>query len=213
MPSTTRRRLLASIAAGTAVGSAGCAGQLPGTSPRRVDAAETGEGDELVWQYPESEIAEHSEGIGYAAIEYEGEQDRSGTRSALEFGLNTTVGGIAASEAYSDYEADWARFRLGPPAEYAANHQYRMWVQPPPWPDVRAGYDRRAGREAFVVELPAIDTGGTITLPVLFGPVADTLPDRLHCSFSVQASDPGVLGESVRASGRGTIDLGDTRSS
>ena len=212
MPSTTRRRLLASIAAGTAVASAGCAGQLPGTSPRRVDAAETGDGDELVWQYPESEIGEHSEGIGYASIAYEGEQDRGGTTTALQFGLNTTVGGIAASEAYSDYEADWARFRLAPPTEYAASHQYRMWVQPPPWPDVRAGYDRRGGREAFVVELPEIDSGGTITLPVLFGPVAEALPDRLRCSFTVQASAPGSLGESVRASGRGTIDLETARS-
>lgn len=212
MPSTTRRRLLASIAAGTAVGSAGCAGQLPGTSPRRVDAAETGDDDELVWQYPESEIGEHSEGIGYASIDYEGERDRART-SALQFDLNTTVGGIAASEAYSDYEADWARFRLAPPTDYTARHQYRMWVQPPPWPDVRAGYDRHGGRNAFVVELPEIDTGGTITLPVLFGPIADTLPDRLHCSFTVQASAPGTSGESVRASDRGTIDLADARSS
>jgi hypothetical protein len=87
-----------------------------------------------------------------------------------------------------------------------------MWVQPPPWPDVRVGYDRRGVREAFVVELPEIDTGGTIMLPVLFASAADTFPGSLSCSFTVQASAPGTFGESVRASGRGTIDLEAARS-
>ena len=209
MPSTTRRRLLASLAAGSTIALAGCAGQLPGTSPRRVDAAETGEGGDLVWQYPESEIGEHSEGI---SIDYDGERSHERTPPTLQFDLNTTVGGIAANETDSDYEADWARFRLGPPSSYGAAHPFEMWVRPPTWPDVRAGYDRRGGRREFVVELPEIDTGGTITLPVRFAPMDDTLPDRVHCSFTVQASDPGLLGESVRASGHGAIDIAEARS-
>lgn len=212
MPSHTRRRLLASIAAGAAAGMTGCAGQLPGTSPRSVDAAETGESGELVWQYPETEIGEHSEGIGYASIEYEGERNHGGT-SALQFGLNTTVGVIAAGEAYNDYEAEWARFRLGPPSSYTVRHPFEMWVRPPTYPDVRVGYDQRAGRRELVVELPEIGTEGTITFPLLFDPIDDVLPDRLHCSFTVQASTPGVLGESVRASGHGVVDLEDVRSS
>lgn len=55
----------------------------------------------------------------------DGEPPADESPPALEFQLNSTVGGIAASEPYTDYEADWAWFRLAPPVEYDAT-QYRM---------------------------------------------------------------------------------------
>ncbi|NHX35223.1 MULTISPECIES: hypothetical protein [Halolamina] len=208
MPSTTRRRLLASLGVAGAAGVAGCAGQVPGTSPRDVDATETGGRSELHWEYPAAVVDGDSEGIGYASVTFE--RERSSER-ALRFGLNTTVGGIAASEQYTEYEADWARFRLGPPSDYDATHQYRMWVRPPTRPELRARYDRRGGRRELVIELPEIDGGGTIRFPLVFEPV-ETAPEQLHCSFTVQASEPGPFGESVRAGGRGRIDPAAARS-
>jgi len=211
MPST-RRRLLAAVGTGGATVLAGCAGQLPGTDPRQVETAETGDERELLWQYPAAEVEDHDDGIGYGSVTFDGERASDRSPPPLVFELNTTVGGIAATEAYTDYEADRARFRLGPPNEYDASHQYRMWVQPPPWPELRARYESRAGRRELVVELPEIDSGGTITFPVVFDPV-ETVPDLFHCSFSVEASEPGQFGETVRTSGRGTIDVAGARSS
>ncbi|WP_435117718.1 hypothetical protein [Halolamina sp. C58] len=212
MPST-RRRLLAGIGAGGATVLAGCAGQLPGTDPRQADTVETGDERELVWQYPASEVEAHDDGIGYASVTFDGGQSSEPSPPPLAFELNTTVGGIAASEAYTDYEADRARFRLGPPSEYAVSHPFEMWVQPPGGGfDLRTGYDHRPGRRELVVELPEIGSGGTITFPVVFDPV-DAVPDRVHCSFTVEASEPGAFGETVRASGRGTIDVSGAGSS
>lgn len=211
MPST-RRRLLAIVATGGVATIAGCAGEVPGTGPRDVDTVETGDSRERVWQYPAADVEEHDSGIGYASVTFEGERPDDRTPPSLEFTLNTTVGGIAATDEYDAYEADWARFRLGPPADYDATHQYRMWVQPPPWPGIRTQYENQGARRDLVVELPDIDGEGTITLPVVFDPV-ETLPDRVRCSVTVQASAPGTFGESVRATGRGTIDLAAARQS
>ncbi|MFC6736106.1 hypothetical protein ACFQEQ_07625 [Halolamina salina] len=212
MPST-RRRLLATAATGGTILLAGCTGQLPGTGPRRVDAVDTGGERELVWQYPAAEVEEHDDGVGYGSVTFEGDRSSDGGSGRLAFELNTTVGGIAATEAYTDYEADWARFRLGPPNAYTATHPFEMWVQPPTGGfDLRTGYDHRAGRRELVVELPGIDTGGTITLPVLFDPSDDAVPDLFHCSFTVEASEPGAFGETVRASSRGTIEIAAARS-
>lgn len=219
MPSTPpatdgvpRRWLLAGLGAAGAASLAGCAGRAPGTAPSDVDAAETDESGELVWQYPEAAVDSDSEGIGYASVSYEDDRPADGP-GTLQFRLNTTVGSIAASEEYADYEADWTRFRLGPPTAYAAAHQFEMWVRPPSSPEVIAGYEHRAGRRELVVELREIDTGGTITLPVVFDPVDEQPPERFHCSFTAQASEPGVFGEVVRASGRGVVDVAAVRES
>jgi hypothetical protein len=211
MPST-RRRLLAAVGTGSATVLAGCAGQLPGTGPRRVDAVETGDERELVWQYPAADVEDHDDGIGYTSVTFDGERSSEQSPPPLAFEVNTTVGSIAATETYTDYEADQALFRVGPPSEYEASHQYRMWVQPLPWPELRVRYASRAGRRELVVELPEIDSGGTITLPVVFDPV-DAVPDLFHCSFTVEASEPGPFGETVRTSGRGTIDVAGARAS
>jgi len=202
--SESRRAFLAAVGAGTAAALAGCAGRLPGTDPEQVDTERTVEAGEISWEYPPNDDAE---GIGYASVELD--RDRTVERSppAYRLTLNSTVRGSHASEPYTGYHADRFRFRVGPPAAYAARHGFEMRVQPPPWPEIALRYDRRGGRRALVVESEQFGSDGTITFDLLFVPGGDPAPQRLHCSFEVQASRSGPLGKTVSADGRGTIEL------
>ncbi|MFC4551215.1 hypothetical protein [Halorussus sp. GCM10023401] len=202
---TTRRRLLAGLGAGVAATIGGCSGRIPGTGPAHIEAETFAESGELRWEYPPRDDAD---GIGYAAVEFDRVLSESAEPGSLRFTLNSTVGGLAASEPYRGYEADWFRFRVGPPAEYATRHTVRMWVRPPTWPGVRLRYDRRGGRSDLVVTAPDVHTDGTITFPLVLDSGGETPPDRVHCAFTVQASRPGALGKTVRVSDSGTLDLG-----
>ena len=83
-----------------------------------------------------------------------------------------------------------------------------MRVEPPgQWEGFAAYYDVQGSVRRTTVELREVDTQGTIQIPAVFDPGADPLPDRLHCSFTVQASRPGLLGKTVRVADRGTLPL------
>jgi hypothetical protein len=164
-----------------------------------------GEGQsQVLWRYPQTEAVSEGEedGIGYASVTLE--EKRS--ESELQFQLNSTVGGIAASSEYENYQADWFRFRIGPPSSYTAQHVFEMSIQPPPWPELDVGYDERGGRRELVVEAEEVGSDGTITFPVQFLSAGGVIPDTFVCSFAVQVSEPGVLGETVRAQGTGSLE-------
>ncbi|ELZ29238.1 hypothetical protein C475_03439 [Halosimplex carlsbadense 2-9-1] len=200
--SETRRAFLATFGTVTGAALAGCAGRLPGTDPKGVDARRTTEAGEISWEYPPNDDAD---GIGYASVELD--RNRTGERSpsAYRLTLNSTVRGSHGSEQYEGYRADWFRFRVGPPAAYAARYGFEMRVQPPPWPELSLRYDRRGGRRALVVESEQFGSDGTITFDLLFVPGGSPAPQRLHCSFEVQASRGGALAKTVSADGQGTL--------
>ena len=160
------------------------------------------------WEYPPGDDAE---GIGYGAVEGDRSSRGEEPPSAVRLEFNSTVGGIAASEPYQGYRADWFRFRVRPPTDYEDRLTYDLRVAPPQggWEGLGAWYDVQGGARRTTVELRDVGSQGTILIPAVFDPPSAGLPDRLHCSFSVQASRPGALGKTVRASGRGPLPLAE----
>lgn len=210
MPSTfslSRRRVLAAFGTAVVGGLGGCSGRLPGRS-ERLDAERTDEaGDgELRWQYPARDG--DRDGIGYAGIAVDRRLRRQSLPPAIRLTLTSTVGGIAASEPYRNYRLDRVRFRLWPPETYEATLHHSVRVAPPgQWEGFSTYYDIRGDVRRTTVELRNVETQGTVEIPAVFDPGAAPLPDRLHCSVTLRASDPGVLGKTVRVAGRGTLPL------
>ncbi|AXG05512.1 hypothetical protein DU500_03135 [Haloplanus rubicundus] len=208
MPSTrsdgrSRRHALAGL--GTAIiGSlGGCSGRL---GPERLDAEATVEDGELRWQYPPRDG--DRDGLGDAGVAVDGRRRRASLPPALRLTLDSTVGGIAASEQYRDYRLDRVRFRLWPPTTYEATLHHSVRVAPPgQWEAFSTYYDLRGDVRRTTVELRNVETGGTVEIPAVFDPGTAPLPDRLHCSFTLQASGPGLLEKTVRVTGRATLPL------
>ncbi|MEF8813264.1 MAG: hypothetical protein V5A55_05540 [Halovenus sp.] len=120
--------------------------------------------------------------------------------------FNSTVGGIASAEPYEGYHPDGFRFRIWPPSTYEGRLQHQVRVEPPgQWRDFSAYYEIRGAVRRTTVELRHVDTQGTIQIPAVFDPGTDPLPDRLHCSFTVQASRSGFLGKTVRVTDQDTL--------
>jgi hypothetical protein len=148
------------------------------------------------------------DGIGYAAVEVDRIIRRDGRPPTMHLTFNSTIGGIASNEPYEGYRLDWFRFRIWPPATYDGRIDHHVRVEPPgQWEDFSAHYDTRGGTRRTTVELRNADTQGTIMVPAVFDPGTNPLPDRLHCSFTVQAARPGVFGRTVRVAGRGTLPI------
>lgn len=204
----TRRRLLTTGSAVALGGVTGCAGRVPGTGPATVDTETTVSENEITWLYPPTEGNE--EGIGYTSIEFDGRVRRERLPPAFQFRFNSTVGGIASSEPYTGFEADWVRFRVGPPSSYHGMHSFEMRVQPPPALKVSTHYEDTGGRRELIVEAQSIDSDGTYLFPFVFDPSGEAFPERLHCSFTVQVSRPGTFGKTVQASDQGTLEFGGT---
>jgi len=211
MPSTrsdgrSRRHVLAGLGT-TIIGSlGGCSGRLPGRA-ERLDAEATVEGDgEIRWQYPPRDG--DRDGLGYAGVAVDRRRRRASLPPALRLTLDSTVGGIAASEPYRGYRLDRVRFRLWPPTTYEATLHHSVRVAPPgQWEDFSTYYDVRGDVRRTTVELRKVETQGTVEIPAVFDPGAAPLPDRLHCSFTLRASRPGLLEKTVRVTGRGTLPL------
>ncbi|WP_313694738.1 hypothetical protein [Halorarum halobium] len=207
---TARRRLLAGIGTAVAGGLAGCNGRLPGTGPTRLDVETSVERDEdprVLWQYPPREG--ETEGIGYASVEVDRIVRRDGRPTAVNLTFNSTIGGIASAEPYEGYHPDWFRFRVRPPETYDGRINHHVRVEPPgQWEEFSAYYDVQGLVRRTTVELRDVETRGTIEVPAVFDPGANGLPDRLHCSFTVQASRPGLFGKTVRVAGRGAVPVG-----
>lgn len=203
----SRRRVLASFGTGIATAFAGCSGQLPGTDPVRLDAetiVERGEHPRIRWQYPSGES--DTESIGYAMAEADQVIRRTDRPSAIRLNFNSTGGQNGRSGQEKEYRLDWFRFRVWPPAAYEGRINHDVRVEPPgQWEDFSTHYDIQDTVRRTTVELRNIDTRGTITIPAVFDPGASRLPDRLHCSFTVQASRPGALGKSIRVGGQGLL--------
>lgn len=205
----TRRRVLAGVGTVLAGGLAGCGGRLPGTGPTRLDAettVEDGPDPRVLWQYPPRDGDEA--GIGYAEVAVDRVIQAEERPSAIHVTFNSTVGAAGSSEQDGGYRPDWFRFRLWPPASYESRINHRVRVEPPgQWEGFSTYYDIQGTVRRTTVELRDVDTRGTIQIPAVFVPGANPLPDRLHCSVTVQASRPGLLGETVRVAERGTLEL------
>ena len=189
------------------VGSAGCGGRLPTTTTadsvvRRDDAT-------VVWAYPASAVRgdEDSEGIGYAAVEFD-VSDRARNADevlpTLAFTLNSTVGTTSAGEGY---QADRFRFRFGVPRTYDDTSGFRAFVRPNQWPAVSTTYGYDDGERALVVTAADVNTDGTVTVDGQFRSTDPTLPRRLRCGFEAKASQEGPLGRTVTVDGRTTLDV------
>lgn len=217
MPSTSqnddlrfsRRGVLASISTGALGSLAGCSGRLPGTDPVHLDTEETVETDPdptLLWRYPSRE-GDH-EGIGYAAVELTRIRTEKSRPSALELTFNSTIGSIASNEPYQGYQPDWFRFRIWPPTTYEGRLSHRVRVEPPgQWSGFSLYYDIRGTVRHTIVELQDVETQGSIIIPAVFDLSMNGLPDHLNCSFTVQASRPGFLGETIRVSDNGQLPI------
>ena len=218
MPSTfpdtdsrpTRRQALVSFGAIATSALSGCSGQLPGTTPRQLDAETTIETDgdpRVLWEYPPRE--DDKEGIGYAAVEVDRVIQSAGQRPQMHLSFNSTIGSIASSPPYKGFQADWFRFRIWPPTAYEGRLNHEVRVAPPgQWEEFATYYELQGSVRQTIVELRSANTQGTIQIPAMFDPGAAPLPERLHCSFTVQASRPSFLGETVRVSGQDTLPLG-----
>jgi len=218
MPSTfldtdsrpTRRQVVASFGAIATSALSGCSGQLPGTTPTQLDAETTVETDgdsRVLWEYPPREDDE--DGIGYAAVKIDRITQSDGQRPQMHLTFNSTIGGIASSPPYEGYQSDWFRFRIWPPTAYEGRISHEVRVAPPgQWERFSTYYDIQSSVRQTTVELRNAHTQGTIRIPAVFDPGAAPLPERLHCSFTVQASRPGFFGETVRVAGQDTLPLG-----
>lgn len=201
-----RRRVLAGLGTAIAGSIAGCSGRLPGSDQAHLDAEQTVEDDRIVWRYPPREG--DREGIGYAAVSVARIVSRENQSPLARLEFNSTIGRIAASDPYRGYHPEWFRFSVRPPARYEAPLQYRMRVEPPgQWEGFGAYYDVTRGVREATVELRRVETQGTIIIPAVFDTGVNPLPDALHCSFTVQASRPGLFGKTVRVSDSGTLEL------
>lgn len=205
----SRRRVLASFGAAVATAFAGCSGQLPGTGPAHLDAettVERGEHPRLRWQYPPGES--ESETTGYATVDADQVVQRNDRPSMINLTFNSTIGQNTPRRPEKTYRLDWFRFRIWPPATYEGRINHDVRVEPPgQWEGFSTRYHIRDTVRRTTVELRNIDTQGTITIPAVFDPGPNRLPDRLHCSFTVQASSPGVLGRTIRVSDRDELPL------
>jgi hypothetical protein len=208
---TSRRRFLAGGAAAITTGLAGCAGRVPGRAAA-VDVAARIDDGRLIWDYPARAVDGDGsdDGIGYAAVGFEA-SDPSGPEQpadpVLRFGLNSTVGGIAADEPFEGYRADRFRFRIGLPPDYEDAASLEAFVQPTSWPELTTTYGYRGSSRELVVCAPEVGTAGTITVAGGFRPAGATLPRRLTCGFEVRASRPTPFGRSVVAADRRSFDL------
>lgn len=112
------------------------------------------------------------------------------------------------SDPYRGYRLDWVRFRLWPPRTYEAALYHSVRVAPPgQWEGFPTYYDIRGAVRRTTVELRDVEIGGTVDIPAVFDPDTATLPDRLHCSFTLRAARPGLLEKTVRVTGRDSLPL------
>lgn len=185
---------------------AGCSGRIPGTEPEHLDAERTIEDDRIIWRYPPREG--DREGIGYASISVERLVARENQPPLLWLSFNSTIGRLASSDPYRGYHPEWFQFTIRPPASYESSLRYRLRVEPPgQWAGFGAYYDIDGGVREATVELRNVDTQGTVIVPAVFDPATEPLPHTLHCSFTVQASRPGMFGRTVRVSDAADLDL------
>lgn len=207
--SITRRRLLSGFGTAVLSGLAGCNGQVPGTGPSQIDAETTVEDARVVWRYPPREG--DKEGIGYAAVEIDRVIRREDSRPLLQLSFNSTVGRLASNEPYKGYRPDWFRFRIWPPSSYEGRLGYQFRVEPPgQWEEFSAYYDIQGSARHSIIELQEVNTQGTIIIPAVFDPRMQSLPDQLHCSFTIQASRPGLLGKTVRVSDQASLGFNES---
>lgn len=190
-------------------GLAGCSGTVPGTGPERLDIETTvtdGEDPRVHWDYPPRDG--DRDGIGYAHVAPRWIDRTENDHPDLALRFSSTIGGSAGGQDAPTYRPDWIRFGIRPPTDYPGRLTHAVRVEPPgQWDGFSASYDVEGGVRHTTVELRDLRTRGTIRIPAVFDPGGDPLPDRLHCSFAVQASQDGVFGRTVRASDQATLPL------
>lgn len=208
----SRRRFLQVLGTGAVAATAGCLSGLPGAGPDTLSTEQFVDSEQRVaWRYPAQDGDDA--GIGYVDVTHDGEIPMGNDRSALSFEFNSTVSDLSTTTAYNEYVPDWFRGRFRPPRSYRTEHgPVRMLAEPPgAWEEFRTYYDHSRGVREFVLELRDVGTEGTIEVPLVLDPGTDPPPENLHCSFTVQATEAGWLGRTVRASDGGTLAFGTGR--
>jgi hypothetical protein len=198
----TRRRFLAAVGTGTLAATAGCQGSLPGTGPESLSTEVIEESDErIAWQYPYTE--DDGEGIGYAALERRRPVEYEGDRRGMRFRFNATT------QLHDDFEFDWYRARVRTPTSYHQRHgdaEY-LFGSPGQWEGFHVYFHRTGTYREAVIEHRGVDTEGTILTPFVLNPGPDPMPEALHCSFTLRASEPGWFGRAVTASDGGRLEF------
>ncbi len=202
-----RRRLLAGVGSTALFGLSGCSGRLPGTDPERLaveTTVEEGQHPRVLWEYPTRE--DDADGIGYAAVEVNRIVARESRSPELRLNFNSTIGRIASDPPYEGYHPDWFRFQIWPPVTYGGALNYEFRVEPPGGFDgFSTDYETRSQVRRSTVELDHVGTQGTIQIPAVLDPGGNPRPDQLHCSFTVQASRSGFLGNTVRVTDQAVL--------
>jgi len=201
----TRRRFLAAGGAVATAALAGCSG-LPGAGSRNLDTViHENSSDELQWDFLGQS---DGESIGYVEIGPEQQFDSEGSIPSRGFTFNASI------DPSSAYKLDQFTATFATPSSYFEEHgQLTYLVSPPTQSDSFNTYYQQIQSSTihrqFVMELREIGIDGTIEFPFVIRD-AQSLPSELECSFSIQASESGVLGENVTASDSGTFEFGST---
>jgi hypothetical protein len=198
----TRRRFLAVGGVVATAALAGCS-VLPGSGSRTLDTVvHENSADELSWDFSGQSDAES---IGYVEIGPEQQFDSEGSIPSRGFTFNASI------DPSSAYKLDQFTATFATPSSYFEEYgQLTYLVSPPTQSDSFNTYYQQIQSNTihrqFVMELREIGIDGTIEFPFV---IQDTqsLPSELECSFSIQASESGALGETVTASDSDTFEF------
>lgn len=201
----TRRTFLAAGGAVATATLAGCSG-LPGAGAQTLDTVvHENSSDKLQWDFPGQS---DEESIGYVEIQTEPKFDTEGSIPSRGFTFNASI------DPSSVYDLDQFTATFATPSSYFEEHgQLTYLVSPPTQSDSFTTYYQHIRsstiHQQFVMELREIGMDGTIKFPFVIRK-SQPLPSALECSFSIQASESGALGETVTASDSGTFEFGST---
>ena len=161
--------------------------------------------DQLQWDFPGQPEAES---IGYVEIQTESKFDSEGPIPSRGFTFNASI------DPSSAYELDQFTATFATPNSYFDEHgQLTYLISPPTQSDSFTTYYQHIRSSTihrqFVMELREIGIDGTIEFPFVIRK-SQPLPSALECSFSIQASESGALGETVTASDSGIFEFGST---
>jgi len=199
----TRRKFLATGGAVATTALAGCS-RLSGTEARTLDTVvHENTSDKLQWDFP---AQSETESIGYVEIRTERQFDSTGSIPSRGFIFNASI------DPSSAYKLDQFTATFTSPRTYFEEHgQLTYLVSPPTQSDSFNTYYQQIQSSTihreFVMELREIGIDGTIEYPFVIRD-ARSLPSALECSFSVQASESGMLGETITASDSGIFNFG-----
>lgn len=207
--SSARRQFLAALSTGVSAAVAGCTDVVPdaGAESLSTEIIENN-ARRIAWSYPARE--DDRDGIGYVGLQRRRSVPSDDDSSRMRFRLNSTVAELSTISSYNEYEPDWFRVRLWTPIDYQQEHGLVSFLIEPPgqWEGFSTRYEHRGTHRELILEMRDISTKGTILVPFVLDSETDPLPTAVESAFTVQASKPGLIGKTVRASDSGQLAFG-----